>query len=75
MTDDQDGVEHPEQTAKPPRPRSTSTPSRGRSSAEDADETVADERTSPFPYAEKFDEWVADETAPDEGQRRRKPGG
>ena len=22
-----------------------------------------DERTSPFPYAEAFDEWVADETA------------
>jgi len=27
------------------------------------DDAAADERTSPFPYAESFDEWVADETA------------
>jgi hypothetical protein len=28
-----------------------------------------EDRTSPFPYAEKFDEWVADETAPPDAGR------
>ena len=27
------------------------------------DDAAPDARTSPFPYAESFDEWVADETA------------
>lgn len=35
------------------------------------DGRTTDERTSPFPYAEDFDEWVADETAaPDEQEDR-----
>jgi hypothetical protein len=74
MTDDQNDVEQPEQTVKPPRPRSASTAPHPRSSDKDAADTVADERSSPFPYAERFDEWVADETAPDE-RRRSQAGG
>jgi hypothetical protein len=54
----------------PPRPGRLPPPPHPRSSDEDADETGAEQRTSPFPYAEKFDEWVADETASD-GQRHR----
>ena len=32
-----------------------------------------DERTSPFPYAEHFEEWVADETAAPENSRASRP--
>ncbi len=40
-----------------------------RRSEERGEDAAADERTSPFPYAEDFDEWAADETAaPTEGQ-------
>ncbi|HEX4745520.1 MAG TPA: hypothetical protein VFU99_01450 [Gaiellaceae bacterium] len=39
--------------------------------AEEREDAAADERTSPFPYAEKFDEWVADETAASDGHERR----
>jgi hypothetical protein len=75
MTADQNDVEQPEQTVKPPRPLSASAAAHARSSDEDAEETVADERTSPSPYAEKFDEWVADETAPHQRQRRSQADG
>ena len=51
MSDEPTTEEEPEQT-KPPR--------RGEGPADPA----VEDRTSPFPYAEKFDEWVADETAP-----------
>jgi hypothetical protein len=37
-----------------------------RAASEGDDDSAADDRTSPFPYAESFAEWVADETAPDE---------
>ena len=75
MTDDQNDVEQPEQTLEAPRPWSPSPAPRARSSDPDAEETVADEHTSPSPYAEKFDEWVADETAPHERQRRSQADG
>jgi len=43
--------------------------------AGEAGDEAADDRTSPFPYAENFDEWVADETAaPDDPYPRRRPG-
>ena len=46
-------------------------PVRPRPPDEGGEDAAAADRTSPFPYAEKFDEWVADETAdPDERQRR-----
>jgi hypothetical protein len=35
----------------------------------------ADERTLPFPYAEKFDDWVADETAASEVRDDRRDAG
>jgi hypothetical protein len=37
------------------------------------DDAAPDERTSPSPYAEKFDEWVADETGASDGQEHRSP--
>jgi hypothetical protein len=40
-----------------------------RPSKEDEDE-AANEDTSPFPYAESFDEWVADETTGPDGRQR-----
>ena len=46
-------------------------PARSRPREKHGEDASADERTSPFPYADDFDEWVADETAaPDE---RRHP--
>lgn len=65
MSDEPTTEEQPEQTTplrtvhRPPRPA----------------EPDVEDRTSPFPYAEKFDEWVADETAPSDAQpRHRRPG-
>jgi len=37
-------------------------------------EDAADGRTSPFPYAENFGEWVADETAAPDGRQHREAG-
>jgi hypothetical protein len=48
------------------KPEQTTPPRLAEQPAEEGDE----DRTSPFPYAEKFDEWVADETAPPEARRR-----
>jgi hypothetical protein len=73
LTDDQDDVKQPEQKVTPPGPARLAP--HGRSSDEDADETAEDERTSPFPYAEKFGQWVVDETAPGERQRRSQADG
>ena len=40
------------------------------SASDESDEDPAErKRTSPFPYAESFDEWVADETADPDGRR------
>jgi hypothetical protein len=57
----QPGREQPEASQSQPRPP--------RSTAEDVDDTRADERTSPSPYAESFEQWVEDEVAPDRRQR------
>ena len=66
LTDEQNTVDEAEQTGRPSTRRLQ--PPAPSSLSEDG---AADERTSPFPYAEKFDEWVADETAtPDARQRR-----
>jgi hypothetical protein len=70
LTDEQNTVDEPEQTA-PPSTRRRQPPAPPSPSDEVGEDGAADERTSPFPYAEKFDEWVADETAtPDARQRR-----
>ena len=68
-------MEEPEQTVPPPRVHPPQPPIHLRPSYEGGEDAAADERTSPFPYAEKFDEWVADETvAPDGWQHRRGAG-
>ena len=62
-------MEEPEQTVPPPvssRRRLTG-PAHPRPSDEGRQDAPADERTSPFPYAVRFDEWVADETAASDG--------
>lgn len=66
MREEQDSVEERERTAGGLQPPAHPCPSE-----ESGEAAAADERTSPFPYAEKFDEWVADETvAPDAGQQQ-----
>ena len=47
----------------------------GRSPDERDGDADVDERTSPSPYAEKFDEWVADETAAPDGRQHRREAG
>ena len=65
LTEEQNTVEEPERTIPPPaHPRPSG----------EVGEDAADERTSPFPYAEKFDEWVADETAAPDAEHRREAG-
>jgi len=68
-------VEEPEQTVPPPRAGRLQPPAHPRPSDEDGEDAGADERTSPFPYAEKFDEWVADETAAPDGRQHRREAG
>lgn len=63
-------MEQPEETATPPAPGRRPPAAHPRSSDQEADEARADERTAPFPYAEKFGEWVADETDPNRRQQR-----
>ena len=64
MTEEQNPVEEPEQTVPRPSARRLQPPAHPRPSGEVGEDSAAvDERTSPFPYAESFDEWVADETA------------
>ena len=55
-------MDEPEQTVRGLQP-----PSRPRPSEESGEDAAADERTSPYPYAENFDEWVADETSAPDG--------
>jgi hypothetical protein len=45
-------------------------PADPRPSEERDDDASEDARTSPFPYAEKFGEWVADETTTADGPHR-----
>lgn len=70
MSGEQNSAEEPERTARRPQP-----PAHPRASEERGEDAAADVRTSPFPYAEDFDEWVADETAaPDAGPHRSAAG-
>jgi hypothetical protein len=71
LTDERHTAERDERRAAPSR---RSRPSARPDDDGEDDGRTTDERTSPFPYADDFDEWVADETAaPDGGQRRREP--
>jgi hypothetical protein len=73
----ENNVEEPEQTAPPPVPSRHGLPAQAhpRQPDEGEEDAAADERTSPFPYAEKFDEWVADETAASDERRDRRDAG
>ena len=75
LTDEQNAVEEPEQPIPPPSAGRLQPPAHPRSSDEDDEDAGADERTSPFPYAERFDEWVADETAAPDGRQHRSEAG
>ena len=70
MSEEQGSVEEPEQTVRAPE-----TPAHPRPSEARGESAAADERTSPFPYAENFDEWVADETAAPDGRQDRSAAG
>jgi len=72
MTRDPTIEEEPDQPASGQTPRRPIRPTHARPS-DDGGEGL-DERTSPFPYAENFDEWVADETAaPDDRSGGTRP--
>ena len=77
MTEEEYSVEEPEQTVPSAsvEPARVPTPAHPRPSDEGEEDAAADERTSPFPYAEKFDEWVADETAASDGRQHRRDTG
>ena len=49
-------------------------PAHPRPSEERGEDSSVDDRTSPFPYAEKFDEWVADEATTADGPHRSAAG-
>ena len=40
-------------------------------SGESEEDVAVEQRTMPFPYAERFARWVADETATSDGRRRQ----
>ncbi len=67
MTQAKNTADDPGQTVPPPRARRAPPTAHPRAASEGDDDAAADERTSPFPYAESFDEWVADETAAQDG--------
>ena len=67
MSEEQNSSEEPEQTVRGLRP-----PAQPRPSEERGDDAATDERTSPFPYAENFEEWVADETTAPGGAARQR---
>ena len=67
-------MEQPEQTIPPPSVHRLQPPAHPRPSDTLGEDMAADERTSPFPYAEKFDEWVADETGAPDAEDRREAG-
>jgi hypothetical protein len=67
-------VEEPEQTVPPPRVHRPQPPAHLPPLDEVGEDAAEDARTSPFPYAEKFDEWVADETAAPDAVHRREAG-
>jgi hypothetical protein len=74
LTEEQTTVGEPEQTIPPPGVRRTQPPERPRPSDEVGEDAAADQRTSPFPYAERFDEWIADETTPRDAAQGHEPG-
>ena len=65
MSDAQDHTDELE-----PTERGLDPPADPRASEERGEDASADDRTSPFPYAEKFGEWVADEAAAFDGPHR-----
>ena len=67
-------MEEPERTLPPPSARRLQPPAHPRPSDDGGGDAKADERTSPSPYAEQFDEWVADETAPPDAAHGHEPG-
>lgn len=62
LTDEQNTADEPGQTVTPPRGRRLQATADPRAADKRDDDPAADERTSPFPYADRFEEWVADET-------------
>ena len=64
MTDEPNPAKTRRQTLPPPPARRLRPAADPRSAEAREDDPAREERTSPFPYAESFDEWVADETAP-----------
>jgi hypothetical protein len=62
LTRDRTVEEEPDQPARGPTAPRPVRPTHARPSGGGGAEEL-DERTSPFPYAENFDEWAADETA------------
>ena len=64
MTDQPNPAKRQGQTLPPPRARRLRPAADPRAAEACEDDPAREERTSPFPYAERFDEWVADETAP-----------
>jgi len=73
LTEEQNTADEPGQIVPPPRARRARPPAHPRVAGEAGDE-AADDRTSPFPYSENFNEWVADEAAardePKEGEAK-----
>ena len=63
LKEEHNTADAPGQTVPPPRVGPVQPLADPRPAGEGDDDAAADERTSPFPYAESFDEWVADETA------------
>lgn len=67
MTEEQNTGQKPEQAVLQPSARRLQPPAHPRPSGEGG-EDAAEERESPFPYAERFEEWVAGETAAPDGR-------
>jgi hypothetical protein len=63
LKEEQNTADEPGQRVPRPRVGPVQPLADPRPAGEGDDDAAADERTSPFPYAESFDEWVADETA------------
>ena len=72
MIEEQNTAEEPKRTVAPQSERDPQPPAHPRPSDEADDDAAADERTSPFPYADNFSEWVADETATPDGRQHRR---
>lgn len=56
----------------PPRARPPEPPAHSRADEEHGNDAEEDERTLPFPYAGRFEEWVADETEASETPQHRR---